>query len=133
VCKRWDTLAKDAVRHALQEHKITLPTPALADAIAQATDRQVTLAATDGFLHDGRTKAEMAAAAAQTKRIFQLFNALEALATLPDLEALIAEIPDYSAYRVDQYLDQAYDTLTTFRTLWKELVQGKGGRMTRLP
>jgi ParB-like chromosome segregation protein Spo0J len=57
---------KEAVHHALQQHEITLPTPALADAICQATDRQVTLAATDGLLHDGRTKEEEAVIMAQT-------------------------------------------------------------------
>jgi hypothetical protein len=111
--------AKDAVRQAMQEHGITLPTPALADAIAQATDRQITLAATDGFLHSGKTNAEIAADVARTKRIFQLFNALEALATLPDLDALLAEIPDYCAYRVDDYLEQASDILAAFRMRWK--------------
>jgi hypothetical protein len=109
-----------AVAHALQKHEITTPTPALADAICQATDRQVTLAATDGLLHDGRTKAEEAAAAAETTRLFQLFNALHALATLPDIPALVTEIPDYSAYRVDQDLAQATTNLQTFGTLWEE-------------
>jgi ParB-like chromosome segregation protein Spo0J len=112
--------AKEAVTHALQKHAIVVPTPALADAICVATDRQVTLAATDGLLHDGRTKAEEAAIMAQTKRLFQLFHALEALATLPALEELVAEIPDYAAYRVDRYLDQACTTLVRFATLWTE-------------
>jgi len=49
----------------------------------------------------------------------QLVNTLDALATLPDLETLLAEIPDYAAYRVDQYLDQACTTLVRFATLWK--------------
>src|SRR5262245_54550106 len=110
---------QEAVQHALQKHEITLPTPALADAICQATDRQVTLAATNGLLYDGRTQEEEAIIMAQTKRLFQLFNALEALATLPDLEALVAEIPDYAAYRVDKYLDQARTMLVRFATLWK--------------
>lgn len=111
---------REAVNHALQAHEVTLPTPALADAIAAATDRQVTLPATDGLLHDGRTKEEEARRAAQTKRLFQLFNALEALATLPDIEALIEEIPDYSTHRVDQHLEAALAALTHFATLWKE-------------
>jgi hypothetical protein len=110
----------EAVSAALKAHDITLPTPALADAICQATDRQVTLAATDGYWHDGRTKEEEAARAAQTGRMFQLFNALEGLATLPPLAVLVAEIPAVSAYRVDQYLDQAVTNLCTFDALWKE-------------
>jgi hypothetical protein len=34
------------------------------------------------------------------------------------LEELVAAIPDYAAYRVDQYLDQACTTLVRFATLW---------------
>lgn len=116
--------AQQAVSHALQQHEIILPTPALADAIAAATDRQVTLAATDGLLHDGRTKADEAAAMAETKRLFQLFNSLESLATLEDIARLVTDIPPYSAYRVEEHLDQAYTNLTTFRTLWKGVSRG---------
>jgi hypothetical protein len=108
-----------AVATALQRHKITTITPALADAVAHATGQQVFLAATDGVRHDGRTQAEEAAVMVETRQIFQLLNALEALATLPDLETLLAEIPDASAYRVAQYLDAALITLTRFATLWK--------------
>src|SRR5262249_25652409 len=109
----------EAVQHALQTHEIILPTPALADAIYQATDRQVILPATDGLLHDGRSKQEETLRAAHTKRLFQLCDALEALATLPDLETLLADIPDDAVYRVEQYLDMALTTLTRFATLWK--------------
>ena len=56
---------------------------------------------------------------AETRQMCQLFNALEALATLPDLETVLAEIPDSSAYRVAQYLDAALSTLTRLATLWK--------------
>src|SRR4029453_5441491 len=75
---------KEAVTHALQKHAILVPTPALADAICTATDRQVTLAATDGLGHDGRTKAEEVAVRAEPRPMCQLLNALEAIATLPD-------------------------------------------------
>ena len=111
--------AKQAVSYAFQQHEITVPTPALADAVAQATNRQVLLPATDGLYHDGRTKAEEAVTMAQTKRLFQLFEALQALATLLNLESLVTEIPDYCAYRVDDYLDEAWVTLEAFRALWK--------------
>ena len=37
----------------------------------------------------------------------------------PNLETLLTEIPDASAYRVAQYLDAALSTLTRFATLWK--------------
>jgi hypothetical protein len=100
--------------------QIAIPTPALADAICQATDRQVALPATDGYVHDGRTKAEEAATAAQTRRWFQLFNALEGLATLTDLAGLVQEIPDYCYKMVDPHLTQALDNLQQFAALWKE-------------
>jgi hypothetical protein len=110
---------REAVHHAFQVHEVTMPTPALADAVAQATDRQVMIPATDGFYHDGRTKDEEAAAMAQTKRLFQLFHALEALATLPDLEQLLEEIPDYCVHRIDDHLDKAVATLAEWTRLWK--------------
>jgi hypothetical protein len=131
---------QDAVHHALEKHAITLPTPALADAIGAATDRQVTLPATDGLLPESCPKADEATAMAQTTRLFQLFNALEALATLPDLETLLAEIPDSSASRVAQYLDAALSTLTRFATLWKAHrdaeachLQGKSAKPSPVP
>ena len=94
-------------------------TPALAEAIAHATGRQVLLTATDGVRHDGRTKAEEAAVRAEPQQMCQLLNVLEAIATLPDPVTLLAAIPDASAYRVAQYLDAALRTLTRFATLWK--------------
>jgi hypothetical protein len=108
-----------AVATALQRHAITTLTPAFADAIAQATGRQVLLTATDGVRHDGRTQAEDAAVRAEPRQMCQLLNVLEAIATLPDPVTLLAAIPDASAYRVAQYLDAALRTLTRFATLWK--------------
>ena len=108
----------EAVASALRTHGITLPTPTLANALAQAVNRQVSIAATDGFLHDGRTKEEEAATAAETRRLFHLFNALEGLATLQDIERYPADIPPYSAYRVRDYLAQAQANLATFAAAW---------------
>ena len=110
----------EAVASALRTHGITPPTPALATALAQATNRQVSIPATDGFLHDGRTKAEEAAAMVETRRMFQLFNALEALATLQDIERYPTDIPPYSAYRVRQSLEQAQANLATFAAAWAQ-------------
>lgn len=111
---------KAAVKVALKTHAIDIPTPALADAICRATDRQVTLPATDGYLHDGRTKQEEVQHAALTARLFQLFSALEALATLPPLAQLVDEIPAYCVYRIENHLDDAMANLQRFAALWKE-------------
>ena len=110
----------EAVARALRTRGITLPTPALADALAQATNRQVCIPATDGLYHDGRTKAEEAAIMAQTKRLFQLFEALQALATLQDIERYPSDIPPYCAYRVRQSLEQAQANLATFAAAWAQ-------------
>jgi len=115
--------AEDAVATALQRHAITPLTPDLADAVAHATGGQIMLDVVDGVLHDGCTKVEEAAVMAETWPMSQLLNALEALATLPDLEPLLSAIPVASAYRVAQYVAQylapALSTLTRFDTLWK--------------
>jgi hypothetical protein len=44
----------EAVDQAFTEHHVTRMTPALADAVARATGRKTALAATDGYIHDGR-------------------------------------------------------------------------------
>jgi ParB-like nuclease domain len=110
---------KDAVKTALRRHGVGLPTPALAAAICQATDRQVTLAATDGNLHDGRTKEEESAASAQTVRWYSFFGALETLATLEPLEELAWEIPEYTVHRVEAYLDTSQAALARFSKAWQ--------------
>src|SRR4029450_11601769 len=104
---------------ALQRYAMTTLTPALADAVAHATGGQVLLTATDGVRHDGCTQAEGAAVRAEPRQMCQLWNVLEAIATLPDPVTLLAAIPDASAYRVAQSLDAALRTLTRFATLWK--------------
>jgi hypothetical protein len=110
---------QDAIATALRRYAITTLTPALAEAVAHATGRQVLLTATDGVRHDGRTQAEDAAVRAEPRQMCQLLNVLEAIATLPDPVTLLAAIPDASAYRVAQSLDAALRTLTRFATLWK--------------
>ncbi len=69
---------------------------------------------------DGHPKAAEAARAALPKRLSQLFDLLEALATFPDLEQLLLDIPPDCYDRVDQYLDTAFATLNRLRTFWKE-------------
>lgn len=109
-----------AVAYALETHAITVPTPALADAVAEATGRRVTLVATDGYLHDGRTKAEETATMAKTKRLFQLLDALEALVTLTPPALLIPEIPSYYSAQIDTHLPLAQTALAAFSAAWED-------------
>jgi hypothetical protein len=51
-------------------------------------------------------------------RLFQLFDALEALATLPEVAQLVQQIPGYAAARVDRHLTRALDNLTQVAQLW---------------
>jgi hypothetical protein len=51
-------------------------------------------------------------------RLFQLFDALEALATLPEVAQLVEQIPSYAAARVDRHLTQALDNLIHVAELW---------------
>jgi hypothetical protein len=69
---------------------------------------------------DGHPKAAEATRAALPKRLSQLFALLEALATFPDLEQLLLDIPPDCYNRVAPYLDTAFETLSRLRTLWKK-------------
>jgi hypothetical protein len=131
--------AHDAVKHALQRHGVDTPTPALADAIAHATNHQVTLRATDDRSHDGRTLAERAAHKAHSARVYALRNALETLATWGDLaesddegevvfdqallKAFVAEMSDLDVDYVEPWLSQALERLTQFATLLQQAHQ----------
>jgi len=69
---------------------------------------------------DGHPKAAEATRAVLPKRLAQLFDPLEALATVPDLEQLLLDIsPDWYD-RIDQYLAPAFATLHRLRTFRKE-------------
>ena len=48
------------------------------------------------------------------------FELLAALATFPELEQLLLDIPPDCYDRVDQYLAPALDTLSRLKTLWKK-------------
>ena len=69
---------------------------------------------------DGHPKAAEATRAALPKRLSQLCDLLEALATFPDLEQLLLDISPDCYNRVDPYLDTAFETLSRLRTLWKK-------------
>ena len=69
---------------------------------------------------DGHPKAAEVARAALPKRLSQLCDLLEALATFPDLEQLLLDISPDCYDRVDHYLDTAFETLSRLRTLWKK-------------
>ena len=69
---------------------------------------------------DGHRKAAEVARAALPKRLSQLCDLVEALATFPDLEPLLLDISPDCYNRVDPYLDTAFETLSRLRTLWKQ-------------
>jgi hypothetical protein len=108
-----------AIKQALAVHAIALPTPGLADALARAVPEPVSIPATDGLYHDGRTQLEEQNRKDYVQRLFQLFNALEALATLPEAAELLSDIPEYSAHRVDDHLEPAVLWLNAFANLWR--------------
>jgi hypothetical protein len=113
------TPAHDAVQHAFEKHEVVEATPALADAVARATGRQVVIPATDGLLHSGRTKEETAQIKAHTKRIYQIIEPIEGLAALEDLQGLVEAIPDFMAHRITRSLSQAETNLAHFASLWR--------------
>jgi hypothetical protein len=110
----------EAVNQARQDHDLGLTTPAFAEAIDEAAGHHVTPIAPDDSLHNGHMKEAEAACAAIPKRLSQLFDLLTALATFPDLEQLLLDIPQDCYDRIDQYLDPAHDTLSRLKTLWKK-------------
>jgi hypothetical protein len=69
---------------------------------------------------DVHLKAAESARAAFPKRLSQLFDLLEGLATFPDLEPLLLDMPPDCYDRVDHDLDTAFETLSLLRTLWKK-------------
>jgi hypothetical protein len=69
---------------------------------------------------DGHLKAAEGVREALPKRLSQLFDLLEALATFPGLEQLLLDMPSDCYDRVDQYLDTAFATLNRLRTFRKE-------------
>jgi hypothetical protein len=90
------------------------------EAVNDAAERHATPVAPDDSRHDGHTKDAEAARAAFPKRLSRLFDLLEALATFPELEQLLLDIPRDCYDRVDHDLDTAFDTLNQLRILWKK-------------
>jgi hypothetical protein len=110
----------EVIAPALQRQEEAMPTPVLADALSQVTDRQDPLAATEGLRHDGSAKAAEEVHTAYMPRHVPLCDALEGLATLPALDLLIIEMPASATSRIDRYLDEALSTLRRFASLWKK-------------
>jgi ParB-like chromosome segregation protein Spo0J len=69
---------------------------------------------------EGHTKDAKATRAALPKRLSQLFELLEELATISDLEQLLLDIPSDCYDRVDHDLDTAFKTLRRLKTLWQK-------------
>ena len=90
------------------------------EAVNDAAERHATPVAPDDSIHDSHTKDAEVARAALPKRLSQLCDLVEALATFPDLEPLLLDISPDCYNRVDPYLDTAFETLSRLRTLWKK-------------
>jgi hypothetical protein len=69
---------------------------------------------------DGPLQAAEATRAALPHRLAQLFDLLEGIATFPDLEQLLLDMPPDCYDRVDQYLAPAFATLHRLGTFRKE-------------
>jgi ParB-like chromosome segregation protein Spo0J len=108
-----------AVAHAFKQHDVIAPTPAMATAVAQATGRRVAIPATDGIMHHGRTKEEEEAIGEKLLQNGNFFRALATLATLPDLQQFINDIPRYRSSDVNMHLARAIENLGRFAALWK--------------
>jgi hypothetical protein len=132
---------REAVTQARQDQDIGLTTPAFAEVIDEAAGHHVTPVAPDDSLHNDHMKAAEVARAASPTRISRLFDLLEGLATFPDLEHLILDIPPDCYDRIDQYLDTAFAILNRLRTFRKEhrhdatevLVQPRAPQRVRQP
>jgi hypothetical protein len=111
---------REAINQERQGHNIGLTTPSAADAVSDMVERRVTPLASNDSMPDRHTKEAESTHAAIPTRLSQLFDLLAALATFPDLEQLLLDIPPDCYDRVDHDLDTAFDTLSRLRTLWKK-------------
>ena len=111
---------REAVNQARQDHDMGLTTPAFAEVIDEAAGHHVTPVAPNDSIHNGHMRESEAAREALPKRLSQLFDLLEALATFPDLEQLLLDIPLDCYDRVDRDLDTAFATLNRLRTFREE-------------
>jgi hypothetical protein len=111
---------REAVTQAHQGHDMGLTTPPTADAVSDAAERHVTPVVPDDSIPDGHTKETETVHVAFPKRLSRLCDLLEGLATFPNLEQLLLDIPSDCYDRVDQYLEPAFATLNQLKTLWKK-------------
>ena len=96
-----------------------LPTPR--QAAQQARDTGLVVLANDLRLYDGRPFEQYEADVKMTGIIFQCFEALEALATMPvSAPELVEMMPDYTAYQVDRDLEAAMNFISHLNTIWRE-------------
>jgi hypothetical protein len=104
----------------LRAHSATAPASLRSETNSEATRREESLITTTGAVPDERTQVEDAARADHAKRFGPLLKALKVLATLPDLEILMADMPADAAVHIQQYLDAACTTLAQLATRWQE-------------
>jgi len=108
-----------AINQAVRE--LRLPTPSEADTLARESGLSVP--ATDGNYHDGRSEAELREVRATTHHLFAVYNALEALATHSmDPADFLAAVPDYQRYRVANNLTAAQAWLAGLVQAWEAAV-----------
>jgi len=111
---------RETVNQARQGPDIGLLPPPFAEAICEVAGNHERNARSDDFTYVGYIKEAEVARAALPKRLSQLFDLLEALVTVSDLEQCLLDIsPDWYD-RVDHDLDTAFETLRRLRTLWKK-------------
>jgi hypothetical protein len=90
------------------------------EAVNDAVERHVTPVAPDNSIHDGHLKEAEGARAALPKRLSRLFDLLEGIATFPDLEQLLLDLPPEGYDRLDRSLDPAFAILNRLRIFRKE-------------
>jgi hypothetical protein len=131
----------ETVHQAPQGHDMGLTPPAFAEGIDEAAGHHVTPVAPDDARYGGHPKDAEVARAAIPKPLSQLFALLEALATFPEREQLLLDMPPDCYDRLDHYLNTAFATLNRLRTFRKEhqhdatevLVQPRAPQRVRQP
>jgi hypothetical protein len=111
--------ARETVSHTPDTQNIPHPTSGQATALTQGTEQDGRSVATEGTLQTGRSHKKERTHSAFLQRVFPMFNALAHLTSLQDIPALIAEIPEYAAYRIDQDVDAAVANLHTCADAWR--------------
>lgn len=106
-----------AVKEAIARRR-DLPTPGEADDLAR--EHGLSVPASDGLLHDGRSDADIADAAVTTGQNWTIIRALEALSTFelsPDI--YLAQLPDYLRPKVTPHIGPAFDWVERLKEIWQ--------------